>query len=111
MRIQTLKTKQDFDRVYKNAKKFYSKYFTLYFLGHSDKNFFLGLSVSKKVGIACKRNLIKRRFRGLCHLYIENLVGISLVIVPKQGILELSFKEIEKDFLRGLKFFNKYRSA
>lgn len=109
MPFETLKTKQDFDFVYKNAKRVYARCFVLYLLRRQDTNFFLGLSVSKKVGNACQRNLIKRRFRSLCALHISELTGISLIVVPKQGILDLTYQEMQQEFLKGLRFFGKHK--
>ncbi|MCE3036818.1 ribonuclease P protein component [Helicobacter anatolicus] len=106
--MQSLKTKQDFNLVYKKGKKIYARNFLIYILKkEKQEGVFLGLSVAKKVGIACERNLIKRRFRALCRLHYQKLESLSLIIVPKAGILDLDYKNLEIDFLKCLNFFQK----
>ncbi len=94
--MDTLKTKKEFDFVYKNGFKWYCKYFVVYL--YKDKTlegFKVGFSVSKKVGNAVKRNLIKRRLRSLLQ-NIKEYGGFRLIIVVKQGILELPFADFKK---------------
>lgn len=61
--------------------------------------FLLGLSISKKVGKATKRNLIKRRIRFICRRYLEEFRDYSMIFVAKNGIVKLGFDELEQDFL------------
>ncbi|STP12831.1 ribonuclease P protein component [Helicobacter mustelae] len=105
--MQSLKTKQDFDFVYKRGKRIYAKSFLIYVLKNQKQETFLGLSVSKKIGIACRRNQIKRRFRAICHLHQNKLQSLSLIIVPKIEILASSFSDLENDFLKCINFFSK----
>lgn len=106
--MQSLKTKQEFDFVYKKGKRVYAKNFLMYILkNQKQEDVFLGLSVSKKVGIACERNLIKRRFRAICQLHQDRLKSLSMIIVPKAGILDLDYKNLENDFLKCLNFFSR----
>lgn len=117
--MDSLKNKKEFDVVYKKGIKKYSKNFTLYFLKMNSldtyfKNksleidFLLGLSVSKKVGKATKRNLIKRRFRAICKEHIEKIRKFAIIFVAKQTSIEVSYKELEKEFLN---CFNSLKSA
>lgn len=108
--MNSLKNKRQFDLVYKKGTRRYSKYFTLYFVGldslspllsseESKDNFLLGLSVSKKVGKATKRNLIKRRVRFLCKKHLQMLSNYAMVFVAKNGIIEIPYRVLEQDFL------------
>ncbi|MBK1974117.1 ribonuclease P protein component, partial [Campylobacter sp. TTU-622] len=66
----TLKTKKEFDNTYKSNKKWHDKHFAIFFKENHNSTNKVGFSVSKKIGNAVCRNLIKRRFR---HLYKESL--------------------------------------
>ena len=57
-----------------------------------------GLTVSKKIGNAVKRNYLKRIFRSIIRNNWKSIKNsISFEIIPKKKILNCSFTEIEKD--------------
>ena len=57
-----------------------------------------GLTVSKKIGNAVKRNYLKRIFRSIIRNNWKSIKNsISFEIIPKKKILNYSFNEIEKD--------------
>ena len=62
------------------------------------KNFRLGLTVSKKIGNAVKRNYVKRILRSL---YIKQSMNIpkefDYEVIPKKNIINCKFKELEQD--------------
>lgn len=112
--MDSLRNKKEFDFVYRNSKRKYTKGFTLYLMKLDKKSFLcqnrvlgsgflLGLSISKKIGKATRRNLIKRRIRFVCRRHFEKLKNHSMIFVAKDGILKLSFEELEQDFLSCLR--------
>ena len=66
---------------------------------HKSSNFTkYGLTVSKKIGNAVKRNYLKRIFRSIIRNNWKSIKNsISFEIIPKKKILNYSFTEIEKD--------------
>src|SRR5690606_24440274 len=59
-----MKKNDDFQLVYKNGKSFANRQFVIYILKKPDqKNFRIGLSVSKQIGTAVVRNRVKRLIR------------------------------------------------
>lgn len=120
--MQSLKNKVEFDFVCQNGRKYFAKGFNLYAyplsspykkafsykekrvfstFQASEKEIFLGLSVSKKMGNAPIRNKIKRRFRAFCRVNSLSLRGYALVFVAK-NLENLDYKTIEKEALRAL---------
>ena len=95
-----LKTTKEFDFVYKNSYKFrtetldicvlkpnlMAQFYTKFRRIPSD---FVGFSVSKKVGIAVERNLIKRRFRAICREFFN--IGNSSLARPSRELEKFSF--------------------
>jgi ribonuclease P protein component len=56
----------------------------------------LGLSVSKKVGGAVQRNLLKRRIREIFRLNQEKIgLGVEVVVIPRKEASGLSYQELE----------------
>ncbi|WP_033773769.1 ribonuclease P protein component [Helicobacter pylori] len=119
----SLKNKSEFDRVYRKGFKKHNPFFSLFVLDLpkeppkekeslkdllscrlKDKEalFLLGLSVSKKVGNAAKRNLIKRRLRSLASRHAALCQGLALVFVPRGNCYHLDFWALEKHFLETL---------
>ncbi|BEG57606.1 hypothetical protein NHP21005_12940 [Helicobacter sp. NHP21005] len=107
--MQSLKTTRQFSYIYKKGMRAHRAFFAIYslpleglppFFGNP-KTSLLGLSVSKKVGKAVQRNLLKRRVRTiLSHTPLEKQV---VVFVAKAGISSLSYTELRQQILACLK--------
>ena len=96
----------EFQKVYKNGVKHTSIHLAVYVL-RNQSNRKLGISVSRKAGNAVSRNRIKRLLRESYRLnkpILEN--NIHLVIVIKSKIINLQYKEIEKEYLDLISKFN-----
>ncbi len=113
--MDTLKTKKEFDFVYKNGFCRYHKTFTLYVCKeqaqkgsfdtfHRANQTLLGLSVSRKVGNAVTRNLIKRRVRMLCRENQQIAFGYRIVFVAKAGVADLAFTDFKEAFDNALAY-------
>ena len=130
--MQTLKTKKEFDTVYKNGFLRYGKSFALYVhkergnpqnpsLSYSKSSESkneqsktqrqeskVGLSVSKKIGNAVTRNKIKRRVRAILRDYQKDFReierGFGIIFVAKAGVDMLSFSELKLSFDATLSF-------
>lgn len=95
----------DFNRVFKQGRRVSVPEFTLACRvrpARDGKSFVprLGLSVSRKVGGAVQRNLIKRRLREIFRLNQAELVsGSEIVVIPRKEASVLSFLELKSKFL------------
>lgn len=123
MKFDSLKNTAEFDFVYRNAPRFFHKNFTLYahyLLNPNFKKiskshqhtlrsicmrqspFYLGLSISKKIGKAHVRNLIKRRVRAIMHEAGERYADYIFVFVAKASIVETEFHTLRADLDYGI---------
>lgn len=125
LKVDSLKNKREFDCVFRNGSRFDTPYFSLYILSLKSPthiippkmfriyqsirarkaDVYLGLSVSRKIGCAPKRNLYKRRMRALCQ--DESFRGLCVVFVPKIQIAELCYGEFAAMCHKALKYTQK----
>lgn len=132
--MDTLKDKAEFDFVYKNGRRYCGKFFNLYALHLSHpalqkknfsykerkvffrlsgagESFFLGLSISKKVGNSPERNKIKRRFRAFCRRYHHFFPKMIIVFMAKDGANTMEYAKMEQEILEFLPRVMGRRSA
>jgi ribonuclease P protein component len=72
----------------------------------------LGLSVSKKVGTAVKRNRVRRRLKTIFRSSATNLPdNLDFVVSARPAAAEASSEELNEEFLRALRKLNKVTVA
>lgn len=103
-----LKKNSQFNYIYRKGERFSSKHFTLYIVKSKYNNYKIGYSISKKVGKAWLRNLIRRRLREIVRLNNLPQNGFNYVLQAKIGASELDYKEIERQLMS---IFNKGKRA
>lgn len=93
-----LKKKYMFNYCYRVGKVVRSKSCLLYYTPSKNKFVKVGISVSKKVGGAVKRNRARRVIREAITPFLETInQNFNLIIVARENILEFSFADLKKD--------------
>lgn len=93
-----LKKRKEFGYIYKNGACIHGKYLTLLYTHSKLKRVRVGFSVSKKVGKAYMRNLVKRRLRAIVRENISLLQqNTNYIFLAKTGIDELDYSGLEKE--------------
>lgn len=92
----SLNRNEQFLFVYRNGKRAYHKYFTLYYVPNRKDVNRLGFKVSKKLAKAAKRNRLKRLMRECYRLFEEQMVsGYDIIMAARDGSLEIdSYQEM-----------------
>lgn len=85
--------------IYRNGRRKSNRYFVLYFIKNNLGYCRFGISASKKLGNAVKRNRVKRLIREVVRLR-DDIKGMSMdiVIVARDGMLGINFKETNEAF-------------
>ncbi|MBS4175192.1 ribonuclease P protein component [Bacillus sp. FJAT-49736] len=100
-----IKKNTEFQNVFNNGKSYANRQFVVYLLKkENQKNFRIGLSVSKKIGKAVKRNEIKRYIRQAFHemySYIDR--EYDYVIIARKPAAEMNFHQVKKSLEHVLK--------
>ncbi len=107
---ERLRYRKDFERVYRVGKRVRLPYLTVILAPNSLGVRRMGLSVSKKLGKAVRRNKIKRILREIFrrnkHIFPE---AYDIIFIPKIGILDYSQNKILKDLEEALRIYEKNR--
>ncbi|MCD4820253.1 MAG: ribonuclease P protein component [Candidatus Cloacimonetes bacterium] len=100
-----IKKKWEFNEIYTEHQRIIGKFFiVLYQENKIDRDFSLGIVVSKKVGNAVVRNLAKRRIRAFFRENKKNLpLDRKALIITKKAINNASWTEINLDLQKIIK--------
>mgnify|MGYP000893322609 CR=1 FL=1 len=101
MKLQyRVKKNEDFSKIIEEKKVLKFKTVVIYFIKSSYNHSRFGLSVSKKLGNAVTRNLIKRRLRAIIKdLFVEDLC-VDFVVIARSSICRSTMDDIKKDMLK-----------
>ena len=100
-----IKKNKEFQSVFKKGQSFANRQFVIYKLEKAEQEHFrIGLSVSKKIGNAVKRNQIKRYVRQ-AFLELEGMLEnkYDYVIIVRKPVAEMSFEEVKNSLVNILK--------
>ncbi len=96
-----LRRKADFEKSYKQGKRFFEHFFVAFVLTKPDGPLRLGVVASRRVGNSVKRCRAKRLLR---EVFRNNrpakAVAADVVLVARSSISEASYGEVEKAYAR-----------
>ena len=96
-----LRKNSDFRKVYSKGRSYADHFIVLFTFPNDLGGNRIGLSVSKKIGKAVKRNRVKRLFREVYRLNKDKLIqGIDLIFLARKDVVKLDFPKMEKSILR-----------
>lgn len=96
-----LRKNSDFKKVYSKGKSCADHFLVLFVLPNDLGRNRIGLSVSKKIGKAIKRNRVKRLFREVYRLNKDKLIqGFDLIFLARKDAIKLDFPKMERSILR-----------
>jgi ribonuclease P protein component len=88
----------DFDRVYRQGKRHFSRSMTFFYLGRDAAEKTgprVGFTVGRVLGGAVDRNRMRRRLREAVRRNLPGLsAGVDVVINPKKSVLTADFPEL-----------------
>ncbi len=99
-RQNRLRKRYQFDYVYRHGSHYSSKYITIFVIPSKTNNIKIGFAVSKKIGHAVTRNLVRRRLREIIYKEVPKLKqNYNLIISAKEGITQANFDELKKGLI------------
>lgn len=93
-----IRNKSDYLLIYNQGVRSYTRHFTIVSCVNKDGNGRIGITVSKKVGNAVRRNRIKRLIREFYRLNRAKLkTSHDFVVIGKKGIPPLSYQDVSRE--------------
>ncbi len=97
MKITTITSNRDFQRVYHRGKSFVSPALVTYALKTKNNNLRIGITTSKKVGKAVKRNRSRRLIRAaFSHLNTDPDASYDIIFVARTRTAYSKSYDVEK---------------
>ena len=100
MKIESLKNKKDFDRVFSGKKSFGNRHLTLLYCKNGLDHNRIGIIISKKISKkAVVRNHLRRQLREIFRSNQHRILsGYDFIIIPKIQCIDISFETLSRSF-------------
>ncbi|MBN8236499.1 ribonuclease P protein component [Halobacillus kuroshimensis] len=97
-KVNRIKKNEEFQKVFQGGQSFANRQLVIYYMKKKEQTHFrIGLSVSKKLGHAVKRNQIKRYLRQAFHELEDDIhPHYDLVVIARKPASQMDFHEIKK---------------
>jgi ribonuclease P protein component len=100
-RIVRVRSRGDYLRIQNRGKKIRGRYLILLAIHNNLPVSRFGITVSKRIGNAVRRNSIKRKIREIQRLNRDNIdPGHDVVVIARQRASEATFRQLEAEYLR-----------
>ena len=102
-----LRKNNQFNYIYKKGEKTHTDNLTLFAVKSKYESYKIGFSISKKLGKAHERNLLKRRMREISRKFVSIPSFCNFVVLAKENASKLDFVELKEEMI---KLFEKYEN-
>lgn len=95
---QKIRKRREFQAVYEKGRRFHSKSFVILLMPNNEGTTRLGITVSKKVGNAVRRNRIKRLVREYFRLNRDLFQdSADVVVIARKGMSLLNYRDLSRE--------------
>lgn len=96
--VNRLKKRKEFAYLYNCGTAKHTSHLTLVYLATKKRATKIGFSISKKIGKAHTRNLVKRRLRAIVREIVPSLPDeLNMVFIAKAGIESVEFDRLKDE--------------
>lgn len=96
----TVKDNRLFNEIIRKSKFVKNESYVIYYRDNDLNKYRFGISASKKLGNAVKRNKYKRQLRSIINKYKNNYqINYDYIIIIRNGFIDFDFKKKEQDFI------------
>jgi ribonuclease P protein component len=94
-----LRNSAEFQSVYKRGARKDSRSFVVFLLANGLEHSRVGLTTPRKMGVAVKRNRIRRRIREILRGASQFPQGFDIVVNPRRSAMERDFAELRTELM------------
>jgi ribonuclease P protein component len=102
-----IRKRSEYKTIYDKGQRIPSSHFVLFVMRNALGRPRLGITVTKRVGVAVKRNRAKRLLREIFRRHKSELASVDIVVNGRSGIPDAIFQRLEGEFLARLRPFRK----
>lgn len=95
-----LKKNSQFNYIYRKGERAVTKHFVLFMVKSKYSNYKIGYAVTKKIGKAWKRNLLRRRLKEIVRLNNLAQEGRNYILQAREGAGDIAFEELKNEILK-----------
>ena len=108
--FETLRSNEDFKKVYNNKKSYANKNLIMYVSENGTDTKRLGVSVSKKVGNSIVRHRLARLIREAFRLSTDHITdGYDYIVIARASLKDKGFFETKESMIHLLKLHKLYK--
>ena len=105
-----IRKRSEYKTIYDKGQRIPSSHFVLFVMRNTLGRPRLGITVTKRVGVAVRRNRAKRLLREIFRRHKSELAHVDIVVNGRPSLPGAMFRELEAEFLARLRPFRR-RSA
>lgn len=102
-----IRKRSEYKVVYDKGQRIPSGSFVLFVMRNGVEHARLGITVTRRVGGAVKRNRAKRLIREIFRRHKAELTSVDIVVNGRHGLPDAGYAHLEEEFLSRLRSFRK----
>ena len=95
-----LKKNSQFNYIYRKGKRASTKHFVLFMVNSKYPVYKIGYGVTKKIGKAWKRNLLRRRLKEIVRIYNLAESGKNYILQAREDAGDLEFDTLKEEIIK-----------
>ena len=102
-----IRKRSDYQTIYDKGRRIPSGSFVLFVMRNALERPRLGITVTRRIGNAVRRNRAKRLLREIFRRHKAELTSVDIVVNGRSGLPDAQYAKLEEEFLARLRPFRK----
>ncbi len=107
--LDRIRRRSEYQAIYDKGRRIPSGHFVLFVMRNAVGRPRLGITMTRRVGGAVRRNRAKRLVREVFRRHKSEWTCVDVVVNGRPGLDRVSFEQLESEFLKRLRTYRKAR--